>query len=177
MAKQRISRRLKYCLESPGPLQMRCSLTLPANFLVHWGAFYNQKAALTRRQNMNKGTSIFILAVALLAPLLMTGAAQNGGENQTIYVVTHVDATPNFAKEAFAILVKEAADSKADPGRQQYDVLQELARPNHFTLFEVWRSRKDFDTYVASSHAKAFREKLQPMLGSPFDERFHALVH
>lgn len=126
---------------------------------------------------MNKGTSMLVLAAALLAPVLLTSAAQNSGENQALYVVTHVDSIPNFAKEAYALLVKEAADSKSDPGFKEYDVLQEMARPNHFTLFEVWRSRKDFDTYVASSHAKAFREKLQPMLGSPFDERLHTLVH
>jgi len=38
---------------------------------------------------------------------------------------------------------------------------------------EVWQSREAFEAHDASPHTRAYREKLQPMLGSPFDERLH----
>jgi quinol monooxygenase YgiN len=43
-------------------------------------------------------------------------------------------------------------------------------------MVEVWRSRQDFESHLAASHTRSFREKLQPMLGSPFDERLHKLL-
>jgi len=117
-----------------------------------------------------------VLAAALFAVIFVTGAAQTGPTGKELYVVAHVDAIPPSAKPALDLLMKEAADSKADPGFVRYEVLQEAARQNHYTLVEVWRSQKDFDNYVATGHCKAFREKLLPMLGSPFDERFHTIV-
>jgi quinol monooxygenase YgiN len=120
-------------------------------------------------------TSIFVLA-AFFPVIFVTGAAQTGPTGKELYVVAHVDAIPPSAKPALDLLTKEAADSKADPGFERFEVLQEASRQNHYTLVEVWRSQNDFDHYVATSHCKAFREKLLPMLGSPFDERFHTIV-
>ena len=120
-------------------------------------------------------TSILVLA-ALFAVIYVSRAAQTGPTGKELYVVAHVDAIPPSAQPALALLTKEAADSKADPGFERYEVLQEAARQNHYTLVEVWRSQSDFDNYVATGHCKAFREKLLPMLGSPFDERFHTIV-
>ena len=117
-----------------------------------------------------------VLGAALFSVIFATGAAQTGPTGKELYVVAHVDAIPPSAKPALDLLMKEAADSKADPGFERYEVLQEAARQNHYTLVEVWRSQSDFDHYVASAHCKAFREKLLPMLGSPFDERFHTIV-
>ena len=120
-------------------------------------------------------TSILVLA-ALFAVIYVSRAAQTGPTGKELYVVAHVDAIPPSAQPALVLLTKEAADSKADPGFERYEVLQEAARQNHYTLVEVWRSQSDFDHYVATGHCKAFREKLLPMLGSPFDERFHTIV-
>ena len=53
------------------------------------------------------------------------------------------------------------------------DVLVEAGRPNHFTLIELWQSRAAYETHVSLDHTKAFREKLYPWLGSPYDERPH----
>jgi quinol monooxygenase YgiN len=120
-------------------------------------------------------TLSLVLAAALFAVIFVTGAAQTGPTGKELYVVAHVDAIPPSAKPAQALLMKEAADSKADPGFVRYEVLQEAARQNHYTLLEVWRSQSDYDNYVATAHCKAFREKLLPMLGSPFDERFNTI--
>jgi quinol monooxygenase YgiN len=52
-------------------------------------------------------------------------------------------------------------------------VLQQIGAPNHFTLVEGWADRGAFEAHEASAAARALRAKLQPILGSPFDERLH----
>lgn len=117
-----------------------------------------------------------VAAAGIVSCALTCATAQAPPGDSAVFVVTHVDAEPDYTKPALALLVKEAADSKADPGLERYEALEELSRPNHFTIVQVWRSQKDFDRHVATDHCKEFRSKLAPMLGSPFDERFHAAI-
>jgi hypothetical protein len=98
-------------------------------------------------------------AAALAVTVIFVGiggqaAAQSTDER--LYVVTHVDVLgQSGAAEAAKMLHQFAIDSRNDPG---------------------WRTRQDFESHLAASHTRAFREKLQPMLGSPFDERLHKLL-
>ena len=55
-------------------------------------------------------------------------------------------------------------------------MLRQEGHPNHFTIFEVWQTRQDFETHLATAYSKTFREKIQPLLGSPFDERLHIML-
>jgi len=96
---------------------------------------------------------------------------------QQVYVVTHVDVFgAGGAAEAAKILQQFAADSRKDPGSVRFELLREPTRLNHFTMVEVWKSKQDFENHLGAAHSRAFREKLQPMLGSPFDERLHILM-
>jgi len=94
-----------------------------------------------------------------------------------LFVVTHVDLTPNYAAEGSKLLQQFAADSRHDPGVVRFELLDDNARSNHFTLVEVWENSKSFEAHEAAEHTKRFREKLQPMLGSPFDERLHHIMN
>lgn len=107
-------------------------------------------------------------------------AAQNATAQNAkyLYVVTHVDIAAPAGKldEAINMLRQFTADSQKDPGVVRFELLQQDNRHNHFTIVEVWQSREAFDAHSAADHTKRFREKIQPMLGSPFDERLHNLV-
>ena len=122
----------------------------------------------------------FTTAPALLAAAVFIGlcgpvVAQDTDER--LYVVTHVDVLgPNGAAEAAKMLHEFAADSRKDQGSVRFEVLRDPVRLNHFTIVEVWQTRQNFESHLAASHSRAFREKLQPMLGSPFDERLHKLL-
>ena len=122
----------------------------------------------------------FTIAAALAATVVFIGLcgpaiAQEADEK--LYVVTHIDVLgPNGAADAAKMLHQFAADSRNDAGSVRFEVLRDPDRLNHFTIVEVWRTRQDFESHLAASHSKAFREKLQPMLGSPFDERLHKLL-
>jgi quinol monooxygenase YgiN len=115
------------------------------------------------------------LAAAVFIGLCNPGSAQDADDR--LYVVTHVDVLgPNGAAEAAKMLHEFAADSRKDQGSVRFEVLRDPDRLNHFTIVEVWRTRQDFESHLAAGHTRAFREKLQPMLGSPFDERLHKLL-
>lgn len=95
---------------------------------------------------------------------------------QQVYGVTHVDtAGGSLLPRVIAALQEFTADSQKDPGVVRFELLQQEGHANHFTIYEVWRSRKAFDAHLAAAHTRAFREKIQPWLGSPFRERLHRL--
>ena len=121
----------------------------------------------------------FTIAAALAATVFIGFCSPAGAQDtdERLYVVTHVDVLgPNGAAEAAKMLHEFAADSRKDQGSARFEVLRDPVRLNHFTIVEVWRTRRDFESHLAASHSRAFREKLQPMLGSPFDERLHKLL-
>jgi quinol monooxygenase YgiN len=121
---------------------------------------------------------------SLLWAFLLTGilnfscssAAQDAGSTERIYLVAHVDLVPNAAAAGTKLLQQYVAGTRQDKGAVRVELYVERSRPNHLTLVEVWEDQKAFDAHVAAAHTKKFREQIQPMLGSPFDERLHRLV-
>ena len=111
-----------------------------------------------------------------LSWLAVQNTAAQGAKD--LYVITHVDIAAPAGKldEAINMLRQFTADSKKDPGVVRFELLQQDNRHNHFTIVEVWQSREAFDAHSAAGHTKQFREKIQPFLGSPFDERLHNLM-
>jgi quinol monooxygenase YgiN len=111
-------------------------------------------------------------ALALAAAVLVL-AQGPAGPAKELYVVTHIDVTPNGAAETGKQVAQLAADSRKDPGNVRFEVLRSVDRTNHFEVVEVWRTRQDFEAHTALDHTKRFRENIQPYLGSPFDERLY----
>ena len=93
-------------------------------------------------------------------------------------MVTHVDiaGTPAIVAEATRLLKEFSADTQKDQGVVRFELLIQDGRLNHFTIVGVWQSRDAFEAHSRAEHTKRFREKIQPMLGSPFDERLHSLL-
>jgi quinol monooxygenase YgiN len=119
------------------------------------------------------GLTLFIGLAATPTATAQTPAKSNGN----IYAVTHVDVAggANLA-EPIKTLQEFAADSRKDPGCVRFEVVQQVDRTNHFTIVSVWRSREALEAHTAAPYTKRFREKIQPFLGSPFDERLHSLL-
>jgi quinol monooxygenase YgiN len=101
-----------------------------------------------------------------------------GRADESLYAVTHVDVIGSGGNLAEAVrLVREFVDaSRKDPGAVRFEAFQQEGHPNHFTIFEVWQTRKAFEAHSAAEHTRRFRQALQPMLGSPFRERLHRLT-
>jgi len=90
-----------------------------------------------------------------------------------VYVVTHVDIMPSHTAEGAKLLGEFGAHSRKDPGVVRFEVLREPPRPNHFTIVAVWANQEAFEKHLAADQTRDFRGRLQPLLGSPFDERLH----
>lgn len=127
-------------------------------------------------------STVSLIGLALLAgalPRQLPGQASNARpKGNALYAVTHVDiaGTGGRLDEATRLVREFAADSQKDPGVLRFELLVQEGHPNHFTIYEVWQSRKAFDAHLAAAHTRQFREKLQPMLGSPFREHLHSMV-
>jgi quinol monooxygenase YgiN len=122
---------------------------------------------------------ILSLAVFALLFAIRTVVAQQNAGAKSVYVVTHVDiigGNTGNVPQAIQAMKEFAAESRKDAGAVRFEVLQQDSRANHFTLLEVWQSREAFEAHSGAEHTKRFRERVQPMLGSPFDERLHSLL-
>jgi quinol monooxygenase YgiN len=90
-----------------------------------------------------------------------------------IYVVTHVDVIPPGKEDCMTALKAMSLDSAGDAGYIGYDVLQQANRGNHFTVVEVWSGREALDNHAMAAHTRAFRDKLRPIAGALYDERYY----
>jgi quinol monooxygenase YgiN len=140
------------------------------------GKGYTSLSSETRYTFGMNSTRRILSGMALCGLILASAAAQIPGKN--VYVVTHLDiaGTPAIVAEATNPLKEFSADSQKDPGVVRFELLLQDGRLNHFTIVEVWQSRDAFEAHAGAGHTKRFREKIQPMLGSPFDERLHSLL-
>jgi quinol monooxygenase YgiN len=97
------------------------------------------------------------------------------GRNAVI-VVSHVDIGGGGKVDVAAMLTRLAEASRAEPGCLRFDVTQHTARANHFTVVEVWADQQALDRHAAAAHTKQYRDEVQPVSGSPLDERVYRRV-
>jgi quinol monooxygenase YgiN len=107
---------------------------------------------------------------------LAVGSATAMGNGEAIHVVAHVDTVGGGQADAPGLLGRLAEASRKEQGCLRFDVLQHTMRANHFTVIETWQNQKAFDAHVAAAHTKQYRDELQPMTGSPLDERVYKAI-
>ena len=99
-----------------------------------------------------------------------------GSGTAGVFVISHVDIGGGAAAQAPGMLSKLAEASRQEPGSLRFDVLVHAMRANHFTVFEAWRDQNALDAHVAAAHTKSYRDAVQPISGSPVDERVYTAV-
>ena len=110
-----------------------------------------------------------LTAVALWALAAMPAARAQ--QDPTVHVVTYIEAMPASAKQNAGLLKILADASRREAGVLRFEVLQRSGRPGHFAIVESWKDQAALDAHTAAAHSKAFRDKLEPSLISPIDER------
>jgi quinol monooxygenase YgiN len=117
-------------------------------------------------------------AVLLVASCGLSGQAlaQEPGVHDRIYVVTHADLLGSNNPAGKKLLLQYVADSRKDKGCIRIEVYEQVSRLNHHMIVEVWESQQAYDAHIAAAHTVQFRHELDPMLGSPYDERLHHLL-
>jgi quinol monooxygenase YgiN len=100
------------------------------------------------------------------------GPAQSVG-GKARYVVTHVDVFPPGKDTTVGLLKTLVSASRKEDGNLGFDILQQTKSPNHFEVVEVWKNRKDDDAHEVAAPAKEFRDKLAPLTGALYDQRWY----
>jgi quinol monooxygenase YgiN len=114
---------------------------------------------------------VLVLGLAICSSRPISARVDEADES--LCVVTHVDVLPKYTVEGRELLRGFATTSRKDEGAVRVEVFEEIGRPNHSTVVEVWKSRRAYEDHLGSDPVRSYRSKLQPMLGSPFDERLH----
>jgi quinol monooxygenase YgiN len=112
---------------------------------------------------------------AALTSLLLLASVSASAQDR-LYVVTYIDLMPQFADDGSKVLQQYASDCRKEKGVVRFELFHDIGRKNHFTMVGAWENRAAFDAHLAADHTTQFREKLQPMLGSPFDERLYNIM-
>ena len=116
---------------------------------------------------------IWMALILASASLAGRALAQDQAMRDRIYVVTHVDIIPPQKDAGTKLVQQYVTDSRKDQGVVRVEAGSEISRGNHISIVEVWQNKKAFDEHVAASHTRQFRQQIDPMLGSPYDERLH----
>ena len=117
-----------------------------------------------------------VLALLALFVAGMAGMADIAHAQEPVYVVTHIDLMPTGVPTGVPAMKQFAAETLKEKGCIRFEILQQDGRPNHLTLVAIWKDQKAFDAHDAAPYTKEFREKMQPLIGSPWDERLHQLI-
>jgi quinol monooxygenase YgiN len=106
----------------------------------------------------------------------LTVAPARGTAINAVVVVSHIDIGGGGKVDVPAMLTRLAEASRAEPGCLRFDVTQHTARANHFTVVEVWADQQALDRHAAAAHTRRYRDEVQPVSGSPLDERVYTQV-
>jgi quinol monooxygenase YgiN len=126
--------------------------------------------------SMHRGLQICAIVFLALFGMGESTRAQEPGAREKIFVVTHVDVLPAEAAAGTKLLKQYAEQSRKDKGAVRVEVYIQISRINHFSVVEVWENRQALDAHEAAPHTKKFREQIDPLLGSPYDERLHTIA-
>jgi quinol monooxygenase YgiN len=111
-----------------------------------------------------------IVAVIALGAIGMSAAR---AQEAFAYVVTYIEAMPSEEKPAAALIEAYAASGRAAGGNLRFQALQRIDRPNQFAFVSAWKDQQAAEAFAGSDATKQFRDKLQPLLSAPVDERPH----
>jgi len=112
-----------------------------------------------------------ILFVLLMTMTESAPLAQNN--SSMLYVVTYVDVQLNSMNQGIALVKRYREAALSEKGHSSVDVVQEIGRPNHFVIVEVWKDDASFEAHEKSQQTVQFRTALQAIHNSPYDQRVH----
>lgn len=112
-----------------------------------------------------------VFSAVLLAMAIMPLAASAQDASSAAYMVTYIEVAPASNGDATALLRQLAATSRQDAGLIRFEIMQRTAPFNQFVILQAWKDEQALTAHTGSAHAKQFRDKVQPMLIAPIDDR------
>ena len=115
----------------------------------------------------------FLCSIAITALGFAQAARAEEVSDAAVYVVAYIEVMPPSTEEVITLLRQYREASRKEAGNARLEVLQQHGRPDHFVLVEVWRDQPAFEAHGKATHTTQWRDKLQPLRVSPYDERLH----
>lgn len=89
----------------------------------------------------------------------------------TFYSVYYFEVAPS-SKSATVSVFKQYQDaSRKEDGFVRQELFEQADWAGHFVLIETWSNSKAFDTHAATSHTRDWRQKMDSLRLSEFDQR------
>jgi quinol monooxygenase YgiN len=92
--------------------------------------------------------------------------------NAPVYVVSYIDVSQASKAQAMTVIKQFRTACAKENGNLRCETAQRLEQQNEFVVLEIWKDQKSFQAHSTGSGAQ-FRDRLKPMLTSPYDERVH----
>jgi quinol monooxygenase YgiN len=105
----------------------------------------------------------------LLISTVLLGA--QAPPDSTAYSVAYVDMLPASRTAAISTMKQYSDASRKDDGFQRIEFFEQVGRPAHFCIIETWANSRDLDSHAASANATDFRNKVDSMRLSDYDQR------
>lgn len=112
---------------------------------------------------------LFVLTTVLIAATRV-GAQTPAPADPAFYAVSYVEAAAPSRAAAAAALKQYRDLSRNQDGFVRIDLFEQVDRPAHFAVVEVWRDQKAFDARAAGTQ-KPMMDALQPIRVSGYDQR------
>jgi quinol monooxygenase YgiN len=106
---------------------------------------------------------------------LSVGASMPASPDPLV-IVTHVDLIPTSVDVGVGKVRAFVEQGRGAQGNRRFDVLTQTSRKNHMTIVESWDAPANKDSWISTATARSFREELQPMSGSLYDERAYKIL-
>ena len=111
------------------------------------------------------------LGLLMLASSLGVQLQAQPSPDTARYAVSYVEVMPS-ARAAMVAALKQYRDaSRQEDGYVRVDLLEQVAQPGHFAIVERWKDQQAFDSHGTASPVKAFRDALQSIRLSDYDQR------
>lgn len=89
----------------------------------------------------------------------------------TITIIGTVFAKPETREELLAILEKQVAPTRAEPGCINYDFHVDEKDPCAFVFYENWQDEEVFQAHLQMPHLKPLFGQMERLLARPVDIR------
>ena len=117
-----------------------------------------------------------LLGFALLLATAANSTAQVQTGSEAIYGVTTLDVAPDAASQGVALLRQYRDGALKQAGNTGVTLLQEVAWPNRFAIYEGWKDQAAYDANEKAAHSAELRDKLKPIAGVPYDRREYHVI-
>ena len=112
--------------------------------------------------------------LAMLAAIALPAFV--AAQDASFATATYVELLPSAKSKGVGLMRAYRDASRRDAGVIRLDIAQRIDRTNQFIILALWKDKAAFDAHAASAHAKRFKDQLEPLYGSPNDERQHGVM-